>query len=77
VWLQTSSRRAAVARTGARFAYLFMRPDADELAELAMWIEAGRLRPVIHRSYPLADVKAAFAELETGRARGKIVVTIV
>ncbi|MBX7081717.1 MAG: NADP-dependent oxidoreductase [Nannocystaceae bacterium] len=76
VWLRTRARRAAVARTGARFAYLFMRPDADELAELAAWVDAGRLRPVVHRRFALTDVKAAFAELETGRARGKIVVTI-
>lgn len=76
VWLQTIPRRAAVRKTGARFAYLFMRPDAGELGELGTWIEAGRLRPVIHRSYPLADIGSAFAELETGRARGKIVVTV-
>ena len=40
------------------------------------WIDAGRLRPVLHRTYPLAEVREAFAELERGRARGKIVVTI-
>ena len=52
VWLRTRARRAAVARTGARFAYLFMRPDAAELAELAAWADAGKLRAVIHRAYP-------------------------
>jgi alcohol dehydrogenase len=76
VWLRTRARRAMVAQTGARFEYLFMRPDAIELAELAAWADEGVLRAVIHRSFPLADVKAAFAELETGRARGKIVVTM-
>jgi alcohol dehydrogenase len=72
----TLRRRRAAARTGARFVYLFMRPDGAELAELAAWIDDGRLRPLIHRAYPLADVGEAFAELERGRARGKIVVTI-
>jgi len=74
VWLRTRPRRKAMARTGARFVYLWMRPDADQLAELAGWIDAGRLRPVIHRTYPLAEAREAFAELERGRARGKIVV---
>jgi NADPH:quinone reductase-like Zn-dependent oxidoreductase len=31
---------------------------------------------VLHRTYPLAEIRAAFAELERGHARGKIVVTI-
>jgi NADPH:quinone reductase-like Zn-dependent oxidoreductase len=74
--LMTRKRRRAERATGARFVYLFMRPDGDQLAELAAWIDAGRLRPVIHRRYPLAEVAEAFAELERGRARGKIVVTI-
>jgi NADPH:quinone reductase-like Zn-dependent oxidoreductase len=76
VWLRTRTRRAAIARTGARFAYLFMHPDGAELAEIAAWVDAGKIRPVIHRAYHLAEVKDAFAELERGRARGKIVLTI-
>jgi len=74
VWMRTRARRAAIARTGARFVYLFMRPDGDQLAELAAWIDVGRLRPVVHRTYPLAEAREAFAELERGHARGKIVV---
>jgi NADPH:quinone reductase-like Zn-dependent oxidoreductase len=76
IWLATARRRRAAARAGARFVYLFMRPDGAQLAELAGWIDAGRLRPVLHRTYPLAEIRAAFAELERRRARGKIVVTI-
>ena len=76
IWLATARRRRLAARTGVRFAYLFMRPDGAQLAELAAWIDAGKLRPVVHRTYPLADVKEAFAELERGHARGKIVVKI-
>jgi alcohol dehydrogenase len=76
VWLATRGRRAAAARAGAKFVYLFMRPDGAELAELARWIEAGTLVPQIHRTYPLAEAREAFAELERGRARGKIVVVV-
>ena len=76
IWLATGKRRRAAARAGARFVYLFMRPDGAQLAELAGWIDAGRLRPILHRTYPFAEVREAFAELERGRARGKIVVTI-
>jgi len=76
IWMMTGKRRRAAARAGVRFRYLFMRPDGDQLSELASWIDAGKLRPVIHRSYPLAQFREAFAELERGRARGKIVITV-
>jgi NADPH:quinone reductase-like Zn-dependent oxidoreductase len=76
VWLATTKRRRAAARAGARFVYLFMRPDGVQLAELASWIDVGRLKPIVHRTYPLAEFRDAFAELERGRARGKIVLTI-
>lgn len=76
VWLATMRRRAVFARAGVRFVYWFMRADGAGLAELAAWIDAGKLRPVIHREYPFAQLADAFAELERGRARGKIVVTL-
>jgi len=76
IWLATARRRRAAARAGARFVYLFMRPDGAQLAELGAWIDAGTLRPVLHRTYRFAEVADAFAELERGRARGKIVVSM-
>jgi 2-desacetyl-2-hydroxyethyl bacteriochlorophyllide A dehydrogenase len=39
-------------------------------------IEAGRITPVIDRSYPLADAPTAMRHLEGGHARGKIAITI-
>lgn len=76
IWLATGARRRAAARAQARFVYLFMRPDGAQLGELGGWIDAGAVKPVIHRVYPLAEIRQAFDELERGRARGKIVVTI-
>jgi len=76
VRLATYPRTRAARAHGARFAYWLMHPDATHLAELAAWIDGGRLRPVIHNTYPLAAFREAFAELERGRARGKIVLTV-
>jgi putative PIG3 family NAD(P)H quinone oxidoreductase len=59
-----------------------LRPrDADEKARLAAevervvwpWIEAGRVRPVIDRVFPLAEAAQAHAWLESGRHAGKVV----
>jgi alcohol dehydrogenase len=76
IWLATGKRRRACKRTGVRFVYLFMRPDGQQLEELAAWIDTGKLRPILHQTFPLAAYKDAFAELERGHARGKIVVEI-
>jgi NADPH:quinone reductase-like Zn-dependent oxidoreductase len=44
--------------------------DLELLSEL---IEAGGVRPLIDRRYPFAEIPAAIAYLEQGRARGKVV----
>lgn len=53
------------------------RPDlvADGFAELFAWYQEGRLRPLISRSFDLADVAAALDLLKTRRATGKMVLT--
>ena len=76
IWLMTRRRRAAAKTANARFRYLFMRPDGEQLAELARWIDDGKLKPQLHRTYRLDEFREAFAELERGRARGKIVLGI-
>ena len=50
---------------------------ADEIAR-TVWphVEAGRLRPVIDKVFPLADAAAAHARMEEGDHVGKIVLTV-
>jgi len=47
--------------------------DLELLSEL---IKAGKVRPQIDRRYPFAEIPAAIAYLEQGRARGKVVVGV-
>jgi NADPH:quinone reductase-like Zn-dependent oxidoreductase len=47
--------------------------DLEALTEL---IEAGMLRPAIDRTYPLEEVPEAMQYVESGQARGKVVITI-
>lgn len=51
---------------------LTRRQDLELLKEL---IEAGKVRPVIDRTFPLREGREAVRFLEEGRARGKVVVT--
>ena len=48
----------------------------DPLSVVKELIEAGQLTPVVDRTFPLAEVPEAIRYLTTGRARGKIVITM-
>ncbi|GAA4407460.1 NAD(P)-dependent alcohol dehydrogenase [Fodinibacter luteus] len=50
--------------------------NGADLRVLGDLVEAGRLRPVIDRTYPLSEVADAVAHVIGGRARGKTVITI-
>jgi NADPH:quinone reductase-like Zn-dependent oxidoreductase len=51
-------------------------PDAERLTELAGMAARGEIRPVLDRTYPLAEAVAAMRHLEVEHARGKILVTL-
>ena len=53
-----------------------VKPSAQDLQFLAGLIEAGKLTPVIDRTYPLSEVPEALGYLEAGRARGKVVISV-
>jgi NADPH:quinone reductase-like Zn-dependent oxidoreductase len=48
----------------------------DSMALLRELLEAGKLTPVIDRTYPLGEVSEAIRYLEEGRARGKVVISV-
>lgn len=56
--------------------YVFVRPDMATLDALTELIEAGRLRVDVTETYSLEQIAEAHRSSETGRTRGKIVVTI-
>ena len=50
--------------------------SGEDLATLAGLMQSGAVRTVIDRRYPLAETVEAMRYLETGRARGKVIVTM-
>ena len=74
-WVASLKRRMQAWRHGVTYRFLFMHPSGSELADLAAMFEAGKLDPVIDRTFPFAETADAFAYLEKGHAKGKVVVT--
>ncbi len=48
----------------------------DDLLAVTELVDTGTLRPVIDRTYPLADTAAGLQHVEAGHARGKVVITV-
>ena len=55
---------------------LLKKSNKKDLVVLKEFLEAGKITPVIGRTYPLAEVPEAIGYLENGHARGKVVITV-
>jgi NADPH:quinone reductase-like Zn-dependent oxidoreductase len=60
----------------ARAGYVFVTPNGARLEDVAKLVDAGRLRVVLDKEFPLAQVADAHALSQSGRARGKIILRV-
>ena len=76
--ISVMSRKATAAarRHNARYEYLFMRADGGQLREITRLVEGGVIRPLVDKVFPLQQVRDALAYSESGRATGKVVITV-
>jgi NADPH:quinone reductase-like Zn-dependent oxidoreductase len=73
-WLISYGIRSRARRAGVGYRYLFMHPSGSDLALLAELIEHGKLKAIVDRTCPFAKIAEALAYVESGRAKGKVVV---
>jgi NADPH:quinone reductase-like Zn-dependent oxidoreductase len=59
-----------------KMGFMLAELKSEDLQTLADLMQSGKLTPVIDRSFPLSETAQALSYLETGRARGKVVVTM-
>jgi len=67
-------RKARSLDTG--FSFLFMKASGDQLQRIAALVDAGVVRPVLDKVFPFHSTNEALAYVETGRARGKVVIKV-
>ena len=58
------------------FTFLFMKASGDQLQRIAALVDAGVVRPVLDKVFPFHSTNEALAYVETGRARGKVVIKV-
>ena len=79
-WIGPLSRSARMAllspAVSQRMVFFLAHQNKDDLAVLRELVEAGKVVPVMDRTYPLSEVAEAIRYLELGHARGKVAITV-
>jgi NADPH:quinone reductase-like Zn-dependent oxidoreductase len=73
--LSFSVRRQA-RRLRLSYAFLFVKASGSQLKQIVPLIEAGAIRPVVDKVFPLESTNEALAYVESGRAKGKVVIKV-
>lgn len=76
LWLLSLGARRQARSRGVDYRFLFMRAEGSQLREITRLVDAGAIRPVIDKVYPFEATNEALAHVESGRAKGKVVVAL-
>ena len=76
IWLLSAGVRRRARDRGVDYAFLFMKASGSQLREITRLIEAGAIRPVIDKVFPYPSTNEALAYVESGRAKGKVVIRV-
>lgn len=75
--LLSRSIRKQAGQRGISYSFVFMRADGQQLNEITTLIESGAITPVVEQVFAFEETAAALAYVESGRAKGKLVVRMV
>lgn len=74
--LLSMKARGQAKRQGVDYSFLFMQANGAQLSQIAEMIDAGSIRTIVDRVFPFAQTNEALAYVETGRAKGKVVIKV-
>lgn len=61
---------------GVSYSFQFMKANGGQLDQITRLIDSGVIRPVLDRVFPFESIREALEYVESGRAKGKVVVTV-
>ena len=68
--------RRQAQRLKLTYAFLFMKASGSQLKQITTLIESGAIRPVVDKVFPFEATNEALAYVESGRAKGKVVIKV-
>ncbi|KAA1397817.1 NADP-dependent oxidoreductase [Aeromicrobium ginsengisoli] len=68
--------RKTARRLGVRYSFLFMTASGAQLREIAALVDTKAIQPVVDRVYPFDETLDALDYVDTGRVKGKVVVSM-
>jgi NADPH:quinone reductase-like Zn-dependent oxidoreductase len=74
--LISAPTRLLARRRQVRYSFLVMRANGEQLREIAALVDAGVITPVVDQVFPFQSTNEAMRHVESGRAKGKVVVTM-
>lgn len=69
--------RQKAKQSNVEYTFVFMRADGAQLREITSLIESGAIRPVVDKVFLFAETHKALAYVDSGRAKGKVVVQVI
>ncbi|MGJ7602713.1 NADP-dependent oxidoreductase [Variovorax sp. LT1R20] len=69
--------RRKAKKNGSKYTFVFMRADGTQLREITSLVESGAIQPVVDKVFAFEDTQKALVYVDSGRAKGKIVVQVV
>jgi alcohol dehydrogenase len=64
-------------RAGVNYRFIFVKPLGEELAQIAILVAKGVIKPVVDRIFPISECQSAIEYSASGRARGKIIISVI
>ena len=70
------SIRHKAKKRGITYSFLFMQPNGQQLSQISQLVEAGKINPIVDKIYDFSQIKEALQYVNTGRAKGKVILKI-
>jgi alcohol dehydrogenase len=58
------------------YSFLLMQANGKQLSQISSLIEAGIIRPIIDKAFPFGQTNEAMTYVESGRAKGKVIIKV-